>query len=430
MGGAVFMAEVEAGGATLLPIDSEHNAIFQCLPAGYARNPAHAGVRRILLTASGGPFRTRALADLARVSPDEACAHPNWSMGRKISVDSATMMNKGLEVIEARWLFGAPREAIEVVIHPQSVIHSLVEYADGSVLAQLGNPDMRTPIAQALAYPGAHRRRGGAARTRATRGAVVRSARLRALSLPRPRLSRAGGGRHGARGAQRGERSGGGRLPGGTQPLHRHRGRLRGNARAASGPSIVVARRRDRRPTRRRAASPGIGLHRGNCKVQLRHDRSRLQGAVVPGHAGRARGVPRARALRRRALVRRQGAALFGGLRPRDRLAPVRSGSHRVGAVGHSAGRLREDGRRTRRRRRARRSRARVQPPERVEAHRDRGRGPDRQPAARGAAVRGHVHERHPRAARDPGRNRRPDRRRPPPASAPATSWWRSTASR
>jgi 1-deoxy-D-xylulose-5-phosphate reductoisomerase len=153
MGGALFMQAVAEGHATLLPIDSEHNAIFQCLPADYGREPAHAGVRRILLTASGGPFRTRAVADLGCVTPDEACAHPNWSMGRKISVDSATMMNKGLEVIEAHWLFGAPRSAIEVVIHPESVIHSLVEYVDGSVLAQLGNPDMRTPIAQALAFP-------------------------------------------------------------------------------------------------------------------------------------------------------------------------------------------------------------------------------------------------------------------------------------
>jgi 1-deoxy-D-xylulose-5-phosphate reductoisomerase len=153
IGGAAFMAAVEAGGAVLLPIDSEHNAIFQCLPMGQARNPAAAGVRRILLTASGGPFRLRSPADLATVTPDEACAHPNWVMGRKISVDSATMMNKGLEVIEAHWLFGVPPEAIEVVIHPESVIHSLVEYVDGSVLAQLGNPDMRTPIAQALAFP-------------------------------------------------------------------------------------------------------------------------------------------------------------------------------------------------------------------------------------------------------------------------------------
>ncbi len=153
MAGALFMAAVEAGGATLLPIDSEHNAIFQCLPPGYARDPDRAGVRRILLTASGGPFLRRARAELDRVTPDEACAHPNWSMGRKISVDSATMMNKGLEVIEAQWLFGVGRDALDVVIHPQSVIHSLVEYADGSVLAQLGHPDMRTPIAQALAYP-------------------------------------------------------------------------------------------------------------------------------------------------------------------------------------------------------------------------------------------------------------------------------------
>jgi len=153
MGGPLFMDAVAQGGATLLPIDSEHNAIFQCLPAHYSRDPARAGVRRILLTASGGPFRTRPLAALADVTPDEACAHPNWSMGRKISVDSATMMNKGLEVIEAHYLFGASPESIEVVVHPQSVIHSLVEYVDGSVLAQLSHPDMRTPIAHALAYP-------------------------------------------------------------------------------------------------------------------------------------------------------------------------------------------------------------------------------------------------------------------------------------
>ena len=153
VGGALLVSAARVGGATLIPIDSEHNAIFQCLPAHYARAPRAAGVRRIVLTASGGPFRARPLAELDAVTPDEACAHPNWSMGRKISVDSATMMNKGLEVIEAHWLFGAPREAIDVVIHPQSVIHSLVEYVDGSMLAQLGHPDMRTPIAQALAYP-------------------------------------------------------------------------------------------------------------------------------------------------------------------------------------------------------------------------------------------------------------------------------------
>ncbi len=153
IGGAAFMTAVRAGGATLLPIDSEHNAVFQCLPRNYARDPKGAGVRRILLTGSGGPFRNRPLAELAAVTPDEACAHPNWSMGRKISVDSATMMNKGLEVIEAHWLFGVPPAEIDVVIHPQSVIHSMVEYVDGSVLAQLGHPDMRTPIAQALAFP-------------------------------------------------------------------------------------------------------------------------------------------------------------------------------------------------------------------------------------------------------------------------------------
>ena len=153
MSGQLFMDAVADSGAVLLPIDSEHNAIFQCLPAGYGRVPAAAGVTRILLTASGGPFLKRDVATLENVTPDEACKHPKWVMGRKISVDSATMMNKGLEVIEAHWLFGAPAEQIEVVIHPQSVIHSMVSYNDGSVLAELGNPDMRTPIAHALAYP-------------------------------------------------------------------------------------------------------------------------------------------------------------------------------------------------------------------------------------------------------------------------------------
>ncbi len=153
MAGPLFMAEVRRAGATLLPIDSEHNAIFQSLPADYDGSPERKGIRRILLTASGGPFRNTPLEQLARVTPEQACAHPNWVMGRKISVDSASMMNKGLEVIEAHWLFNVPAESIEVVIHPQSVIHSLVDYVDGSVLAQLGNPDMRTPIAHALAYP-------------------------------------------------------------------------------------------------------------------------------------------------------------------------------------------------------------------------------------------------------------------------------------
>jgi len=150
--GALLMDAVSASGATLLPIDSEHNAIFQVLPRGYG-DPEGSGVRRILLTASGGPFRSATLRQLENVTPDEACAHPNWEMGRKISVDSATMMNKGLEVIEARWLFNVRPEQIEVVIHPESVVHSLVEYIDGSVIAQLGNPDMRTPIAHGLGFP-------------------------------------------------------------------------------------------------------------------------------------------------------------------------------------------------------------------------------------------------------------------------------------
>ncbi len=149
MAGEVFLAACRSGAADVLPIDSEHNAVFQCLPQGRA-GP---GVRRIVLTASGGPFRDMALAQMASVTPEQACAHPNWSMGRKISVDSATMMNKGLELIEAHYLFGVPAAALEVLVHPQSIVHSLVEYDDGSMLAQLGNPDMRTPIAHALAYP-------------------------------------------------------------------------------------------------------------------------------------------------------------------------------------------------------------------------------------------------------------------------------------
>jgi 1-deoxy-D-xylulose-5-phosphate reductoisomerase len=153
MSGQLFMDAVHTNGAELLPIDSEHNAVFQCMPPRFADGLGMVGVKRILLTASGGPFRTRELNDLMAVTPDEACAHPKWVMGRKISVDSATMMNKGLEIIEACWLFGTSQACVEVVVHPQSVIHSMVEYVDGSVLAQLGNPDMRTPIAYALAWP-------------------------------------------------------------------------------------------------------------------------------------------------------------------------------------------------------------------------------------------------------------------------------------
>lgn len=153
MAGELFMHAVREHAAILLPVDSEHNAIFQALPPDFSKGLSACGVRRILLTASGGPFRNTPLADLSNVTPEQACAHPNWVMGKKISVDSATMMNKGLEVIEARWLFDAAPDQIQVVVHPQSVIHSAVDYADGSVIAQLGNPDMRTPIAYAMAWP-------------------------------------------------------------------------------------------------------------------------------------------------------------------------------------------------------------------------------------------------------------------------------------
>ena len=153
MAGPLLMEAVRAGGATLLPIDSEHNAIFQCMPHDLRVGTAPAGVRRVLLTASGGPFRDWPHEAIAGATPEQACAHPNWVMGRKISVDSATLMNKGLELIEACLLFGLPPQQVEVVVHPQSIIHSAVEYLDGSVLAQLGSPDMRTPIAHALAWP-------------------------------------------------------------------------------------------------------------------------------------------------------------------------------------------------------------------------------------------------------------------------------------
>ena len=153
MAGNLFMQAVKLGGATLLPIDSEHNAIFQVMPARVDGNLIDSGIKKILLTASGGPFRKLSQSELEEVSLEQALNHPNWVMGPKITIDSATLMNKGLEVIEARWLFNAKASEIEVVVHPQSVIHSMVEYVDGSVLAQLGNPDMRTPIAYALGYP-------------------------------------------------------------------------------------------------------------------------------------------------------------------------------------------------------------------------------------------------------------------------------------
>jgi 1-deoxy-D-xylulose-5-phosphate reductoisomerase len=153
MAGDLFMSAVRDAGAVLLPIDSEHNAIFQCLPSNGQAQVDKQGVRKILLTASGGPFREWSLEAMREVTPDQACAHPNWDMGRKISVDSATLMNKGLELIEACWLFGVSAADIEVVVHPQSIVHSMVQYNDGSVLAQLGNPDMRTPIAYGLGWP-------------------------------------------------------------------------------------------------------------------------------------------------------------------------------------------------------------------------------------------------------------------------------------
>jgi len=181
MSGDLFMQAMKQGGGELLPIDSEHNAIFQCLPNQFSKDPNPSlGVEELWLTASGGPFRNTPLDQLASITPEQACAHPNWVMGRKISVDSATMMNKGLEVIEAFWLFGLPLEKIKVLIHPQSVVHSMVRYRDGSVLAQLGQPDMRTPIAYGLAWP--ERIEAGAAPLSLTQ--------LATLSFSEPELDR------------------------------------------------------------------------------------------------------------------------------------------------------------------------------------------------------------------------------------------------
>ena len=212
--GSLFMQAIRDSGAELLPIDSEHNAIFQCLPhgGGPRRRTRPPGVRRLLLTASGGPFRGRDLDDLHDVTPAQACAHPNWSMGRKISVDSATMLNKGLEVIEAHWLFAMPADRIEVVVHPQSVVHSMVEYHDGSILAQLGQPDMRTPIAYGLGFPERIDSGVGPLDLMRLVGWISSSPTWRAFPVwrwPLPRCERAGR----LRGAERRQRSGGGGLP-------------------------------------------------------------------------------------------------------------------------------------------------------------------------------------------------------------------------
>ena len=178
--GEVFIAEAKRNQARILPVDSEHNAIFQALPQDFEQGLSAAGVEKIILTASGGPFRNLPVEQFSEVTPEQACNHPNWSMGRKISVDSATLMNKGLEVIEARWLFNAHPDQIEVLVHPQSIVHSMVAYRDGSVLAQMGTPDMRTPIAHALAWP--RRIEAGVER--------LNLARMNDLSFEQPDLAR------------------------------------------------------------------------------------------------------------------------------------------------------------------------------------------------------------------------------------------------
>ena len=265
------------------------------------------------------------VADLAHVTPDEACAHPNWTMGRKISVDSATMMNKGLEVIEARWLFGV-RARGHRGRHPSAERHPFAGRVRRRFRARAARASGHAHADRAGArVPGAHRRRGAAARPRAHGGARVRGAGPRALPVPDARLRRARGGRHGAGGAQRRQRGRRGRVPRGAHPLHRDRGGVRRHAGARVRSS---ARRRSTTPsppTATRAAWRRTGSHAAQLQVQWQHDRVRLQDPGLPRHARRARRVPRARPLRGRALVRRQGAALLGRLRPRRRVAPVRS---------------------------------------------------------------------------------------------------------
>ena len=228
MAGPLVTAAARASGAQILPVDSEHNAIFQCFSE-------RKFVSRIVLTASGGPFRATPAESLGAVTPDQACAHPNWVMGRKISVDSATMMNKGLEVIEARWLFDVAPERIEVLIHPQSIVHSLVEYADGSMIAQLSNPDMRVPIAHALAYPERIYLRRAAARPRIHPASFLRKAGSGTLSLFVTRLYGAAYRRHGTRGTERRQRNRGRGVPRRTAAVHRHSGGHRRHARLGAG---------------------------------------------------------------------------------------------------------------------------------------------------------------------------------------------------
>jgi 1-deoxy-D-xylulose 5-phosphate reductoisomerase len=252
IGGAVFMRRVEAGGATLLPIDSEHNAIFQCLPQSYARKPAAAGRAPHPADCIRRPLRTRPLAELPSVTADEACAHPNWAMGRKISVDSATMMNKGLEMIEAHWLFGVPRERIEIVVHPESVVHSLVEYVDGSVLAQ-ARPSGHADADRAGArVSGSRRRRCRRVGSRAPRHAQFLGARPRAVPVPRVGRGCAGCRRYRTRYPQRRQRGRGRGIPRFANPLHRHCAGLRGSACPLAGTTC----RHDRRCDRRRIPKP------------------------------------------------------------------------------------------------------------------------------------------------------------------------------
>lgn len=241
MSGALFMQAVKRSGAVLLPIDSEHNAIFQSLPRNYADGLERVGVRRILLTASGGPFRETPLEQLASVTPEQACAHPNWSMGRKISVDSASMMNKGLELIEACWLFDAQPSQVEVVIHPQSVIHSMVDYVDGSVIAQLGNPDMRTPISYAMAWP-ERIDSGVSPLDMFAVGRLVPAPRRAALPLPAPGEPGRGNRRQRPGHAECRERGGRGRISRAAHPLQRHRGYHRGRAEPRGGDRSRIAR--------------------------------------------------------------------------------------------------------------------------------------------------------------------------------------------
>ena len=407
VGGALFMRAVQEGGATLLPIDSEHSAIFQCLPQQRSQWPDT--IEHIVLTASGGPFRSRDPATLHAVTPDEACAHPNWVMGRKISVDSATMMNKALEVIEARWLFDL-RARADQGGHPPAKHHPF----DGRVSRRLragaaGHARHARSDQLWAVLSAAHRLRRGAAGLRRAVGVDLRGGRRAAFPRAAPVVGRAARPRRQQRGAERSQRGGRGRIP---RAAHRLRRNPRAQRRHHRG-RVCPARTMQRRWTicLRWTSVPAPTRGSGCRSARDDHHRARL-----PGDAGRPDRHPRVRPLSRGGGLRREGAALLGWLRPRAVAAPARTRRHRVRDLRAAAGRLCAHARRARGAGACARDASRLQPPALVAPRRHRRCRTRGQPAAGGAAVRCRAMDRHRRAqgraqctgGRQPGRAGRP----------------------